>query len=158
MSKWLWLQTIAALVKVFRIFLFEKLDLVVLIIWWLLALALTLIMYWLDYRVAIGVLIVAFAGFPYARSVIRRLKPLLIRSGDLIEYAQPSDTLDNPFKTGIVVSAIPKEEVLKRRLFDVSMIEDYARFYLVMEQQKSKAIPYEWIVTIEVQELPIVTP
>jgi hypothetical protein len=157
MNSLLWLQMISALFKVFRIFLFEKFTLVMSITWWLIMLAAAVIFYWFDYRIAIFVVTTGILGHFWYRGWVQQFKPLLIKTGDLVEYAEPSASFDAAFSRGVVMSTIPHDEVLRRKLFDAEQVMEYERFYLVSTGKKSKAIPYEWIMQIEVEELPLPT-
>ena len=155
MNSLLWLQMMSALFKVFRIFLFEKYTLVMSMIWWFITAAAVLILYWFDGRVAAFLLIAGLLGYFWYRGWVQQFKPLLIKAGDLVEYAVPSASFDEAFSRGVVMSAIPHDEVLRRKLFDAEQVMEYECFFLVSTGKKSKAVPYEWIMQIEVEELPL---
>ncbi|MEA3373357.1 MAG: hypothetical protein U9Q62_06660 [Campylobacterota bacterium] len=155
MNKRAWLQTVAALFLVMRVVLFERFEQVVLYGWWLLIATGALIFYWLDYRVAVGVVVFGFLASSSAQKAMHSLKPVLLRSGDRIEYVLPDAELQEQFQQAVLISAIAKEEVAKRGLFDTEQIDEYLRFYLISSGKRTMAIPYEWIMGIEINDLPL---
>lgn len=155
MRKLVWLQTLFSLLLVMRVLLFEKYEEVVLYTWWLVVVIAAVIFYWLDYRVALGVIVFGFLAASWFRKSMQSLKPRLLRSGDRIEYVFPDAELSEQFRQAVMISPMPKEEVARRSLFDAGQIDEYSRFYLISAGKKNRVIPYEWIMGIEIGELPL---
>lgn len=153
MNKPAWLQTLASLILVIRVLLFEKYEQVVRYGWWLCITVTALIFYWFDYRVAIGVVIFGLLVSSLFQNAMQSLKPALLRSGDRIEYVSPEAEIREQFKQAVMIGPIAREEVAKRGLFDTVQIDEYATYYLISTGKKSRAIPYEWIMGIEISEL-----
>ncbi len=155
MSKKVWLQTTVAMFLVIRVVLFEKYEQTIKYLWWILTFTVALIFYWLDYRVTVAVVLIGFLSSSFIQKMMQSLKPLLLKSGDRVEYVKPDAELQEQFQQAGLISVIPKKEVLKRKLFDSEQIDEYDRFYLLAGKKKTFVIPYEWIIGIEISELPL---
>ena len=155
MNKPAWLQTMASLLLVMRVLLFEKYEQVMRYGWWLFIAVLALIFYWLDYRVAIGMVVLGVFMSALFQKAMQPLKSALLRCGDRVEYVTPDAELQEQFKQAVMIGPIAKEEVARRSLFKPEQIGEYEKFYLITAGKKSVAVPYEWIMGIEIGELPL---
>lgn len=138
-----------------RVVLFERFDEVIGFSWWLFVGSAALIFFWLDYRVALGIMVM---GMLFRQLVSRVLQPMrvkLLRSGDSIEFVQSDHELSEQFAKGILIGPIKADEAVKRKLFDGEHSEIYRAFFMVSTGKKNRVIPYEWIMGIELNELPL---
>lgn len=150
MHKFLWWQTLRSLIKVSRVIIFEKYGLFVFLLWWFMITVLALMVYWLDYRAAAVVLLSGLFLFPFFRRLMAAKKYLLLRNGDIVEYAsQDRGELVQKFETARLLQVLPKEHVVKRGMFDEAYSDLYTRYYLIRSETENSVIPYEWILGIE---------
>lgn len=137
-----------------RFVLFEKYSLVLMAIWWASAFVLALVFH--DIWRGSGLIIAAAAVVvkKHFYGFMAPLKPTLIRLGDRIEFAEDNgESIIQTFKSAKVVRRMRGEDAAKTGLFSEELIPLYSRFYLVELKDKNTVIPYEWIVSIDPEDL-----
>jgi hypothetical protein len=84
-------------------------------------------------------------------------KSKLIRVGDSVEFAEDQeDSYIQKFNSAKILQKMRGEDVLKTGLFSEELIPLYSHFYLVELDDKNAVIPYEWILSIDLVELPTI--
>lgn len=139
-----------------RVIVFEKYKRVVITIWWVTALAVGYLVNSLWCGSGFMVLAIAVA---MQRNYVRRMEQLksrLIRIGDRIEFAkEEEDGYVQQFESARVLRKMRGEDVAISGFFSDEMVPFYSHFYLVEMEDKNAIIPYEWILSIELDdELP----
>jgi len=137
-----------------RLVIFEKYSFVLMVLWWLFAFVLAFIARGL-YPGA-GLVVVGLAFFTQKRiyRYMERFKSGLIKIGDRIEFAEDTqNSYVQKFKTAKVLRKMRGEDVAITGLFDEELIPMYSHFYLVELEDKNVIIPYEWILSIDVEDL-----
>ena len=103
-------------------------------------------------------LIVAAAAFVVQKrfySFMAPFKSKFIRLGDRIEFAEDNgESTIQTFKSAKVLRRMRGEDVAKTGLFSEELMPFYSRFYLVELENKNAIIPYEWILSIDPEDLP----
>ena len=140
-----------------RLVMFEKFSFILMVVWWMMAFAVAF--------VARGLLsgsefILLAAAFLVQKRFYRLMEPLkanLIRVGDSVEFAEDQeDSYIQKFNSAKILRKMRGEDVLKTGLFSEELIPLYSHFYLVELDDKNAVIPYEWILSIDLVELPTV--
>lgn len=107
-----------------------------------------------------GIIILAIA-IVMQRNYVRwmeQFKSRLIRIGDRIEFAKEEEGgYVQQFESARVLRKMRGEDVAISGFFLDEMVPFYSHFYLVELDDKNAIIPYEWILSIELEdELPAV--
>ena len=140
-----------------RLVMFEKFTFILLVLWWVLA--------FITAFVARGLLsgsefLLLAAAYLLQKRFYRLMGPLkakLIRVGDSVEFAEDQeDSYIQKFNSAKILRKMRGEDVLKTGLFSEELIPLYSHFYLVELDDKNAVIPYEWILSIDLVELPTV--
>lgn len=101
--------------------------------------------------------VVLGAAFFLQKQFYRSTAPLkseLIRSGDRIEFAQDQEnSYIQKFQDGKVLRRMRGEDVVKTGLFEEELIPLYHHFYLVEMDDKNIVVPYEWVLSIDFEDL-----
>ena len=138
-----------------RLVMFEKFSFILMVVWWMMAFTVAF--------VARGLLsgsefILLAAAFLVQKRFYRWMEPSkskLIRVGDSVEFAEDQeDSYIQKFNSAKILRKIRGEDVLKTGLFSEELIPLYSHFYLVELDDKNAIIPYEWILSIDLVELP----
>ena len=97
------------------------------------------------------------AAFLVQKMFYRLMEPSkskLIRTGDRVEFAEDEEeSYIQKFKTGKILRKMRGEDVLKTGLFSEEMIPLYSHFYLVEMDDKNAIIPYEWVLSIDFEDV-----
>ena len=81
-------------------------------------------------------------------------KALLIRKGDRVEFAKDQqEGYVQKFESAKVLRKMRGEDVALSGLFDKELIALYSHFYLMEQEDKNIVVPYEWILSLEIEEL-----
>jgi hypothetical protein len=140
-----------------RLVMFEKFSFILMVVWWMMAFIVAF--------VARGLLsgsefILLAAAFLVQKRFYRWMEPSkskLIRVGDSVEFAEDQeDSYIQKFNSAKILRKMRGEDVLKTGLFSEELIPLYSHFYLVELDDKNAVIPYEWILSIDLVELPTI--
>ena len=140
-----------------RLVMFEKFSFILMVVWWMMAFTVAF--------VARGLLsgsefILLAAAFLVQKRFYRWMEPSkskLIRVGDSVEFAEDQeDSYIQKFNSAKILRKMRGEDVLKTGLFSEELIPLYSHFYLVELDDKNAVIPYEWILSIDLVELPTI--
>ena len=101
--------------------------------------------------------IVLAAAFLLQKQFYRLMEPSkskLIRVGDSVELADDQqESYIQKFDSGKILRKMRGEDVLKTGLFSEEMIPLYSHFYLVEMDDKNAIIPYEWVLSIDFEDV-----
>jgi len=103
----------------------------------------------------LGLLAVGIAFFlqRYVYRYMARYRPLLIKEGDLVEYAEDQQKgYIQKFNRGRVLRKMRSEDVAKSGGFPQEMIPLYSHFYIVSLEEKNVIIPFEWLLSLDFEE------
>ncbi len=101
------------------------------------------------------VLVIAFLLQKWFYRLMEPSKAKLICIDDSVEFAEDQeDSYIQKFKSGKVLRKMRGEDVALTGLFSEELIPLYSHFYLVELDDKNMVIPYEWILSIDLVELP----
>ena len=140
-----------------RLVMFEKFTFILLVLWWVMA--------FITAFVARGLLsgsefLLLAAAYLLQKRFYRLMGPSkskLIRVGDSVEFAEDQeDSYIQKFNSAKILRKMRGEDVLKTGLFSEELIPLYSHFYLVELDDKNAVIPYEWILSIDLVELPTI--
>jgi len=137
-----------------RLVIFEKYNFVLMVLWWLLIFALAFIARGLYPGAGLVVVGLAFFIQKHVYRYMERFKSGLINIGDHVEFAEDTqNSYVQKFKTAKVLRKMRGEDVAITGLFEEELIPMYSHFYLVELDDKNAIIPYEWILSIDVEDL-----
>ncbi len=138
-----------------RLVIFEKYSLILRMLWWLVAFALAFVARVLYMGSEFVVLVIAFLLQKWFYRLMEPSKAKLICIDDSVEFAEDQeDSYIQKFKSGKVLRKMRGEDVALTGLFSEELIPLYSHFYLVELDDKNMVIPYEWILSIDLVELP----
>ena len=138
-----------------RLVMFEKFTFILMVLWWVLA--------FITAFVARGLLsgsefLILAAAYLLQRRFYRLMEPSkskLIRIGDSVEFAEDQqESYIQKFESGKILRKMRGEDVALTGLFSEELIPFYSHFYLVELDDKNVIVPYEWILSIDLVELP----
>jgi hypothetical protein len=136
-----------------RIVLFETYISAVTLLWWMLVGFVAIVAFLAHWAAGAVVLLFGALLFRRAKALMLTYRYRLIRRGDRVEYALPeADALAEQFATAKVLQYLRREDVSKTSLFDPELLPFYSHFYLVKTGKKNGIIPFEWIVSIELDD------
>jgi len=140
-----------------RLVMFEKYAFILLILWWVLAFSVAFVSRALLSGSEFIVIAIAFLIQKRFYRWVEPLKSKLICIGDNVEFAEDQeDSYIQKFESGKILRKMCGEDVVKTGLFSEELISLYSHFYLVELDDKNAVIPYEWILSIDLIELPTV--
>jgi len=143
-------------VVVTRVMVFEKFTPLFFFFYLLCALSLSLLVSVVHWGAGIGILLICLVLFTKVFKYTQFLKRALIRKGDRVEYADPTETDGKEmFKKAEVVLKMRPQEVLKTKLISAELMEDNKHFYLVKVNEDVKVIAYDWIIGLSPEILDI---
>ncbi len=153
-KKLFWLYVTSMWLSI-RLVMFEKFSFILLVVWWVMA----FIVAFVARSVLSGSeFIVLAAAFLLQKRFYRLMEPSkskLIRIGDSVEFAEDQqESYIQKFESGKIVRKMRGVDVAKTGLFSEEMIPLYSHFYLVELEAKNVIGPYEWILSIDLIELP----
>lgn len=138
-----------------RLVIFEKFSFILMVIWWVLAFTMAFVS---RSFLSGSEFVVLAAAFWLQKRFYRLMEPLkskLIRVGDSVEFAEDQeDSYIQKFESGKILRKMCGEDVALTGLFSKELIPFYSHFYLVELDDKNAIIPYEWILSIDLVELP----
>jgi len=138
-----------------RLVMFEKYSFILLVLWWLMAFTVAFVTRTLLSGSEFIVLAAAFLLQKRFYRLAEPLKAKLIRVGDNVEFADDQvDSYIQKFESGKILQKMRGEDVVKTGLFSEELIPFYSHFYLVELEDKNAIIPYEWVLSIDLLELP----
>ncbi len=155
-KKLFWLYVTSMWLSI-RLVMFEKFSFILLVVWWVMA----FIVAFVARSVLSGSeFIVLAAAFLLQKRFYRLMEPSkskLIHVGDSVEYAEDQqESYIQKFKSGKILRKMRGEDVVQTGLFSEDLIPLYSHFYLIEMEDKNAIIPYEWILSIDLVELPSV--
>lgn len=137
-----------------RLVMFEKFSFILLVVWWMLAFAAAFAARGLYSGSEFVVLAAAFLLQKRFYRMMEPSKSRLIRIGDRVEFAQDEqESYIQKFETGKILRKMRGEDVLKTGLFSEELIPMYSHFYLVEMDDKNAVIPYEWVLSIDFEDV-----
>lgn len=152
-KKLFWLY-ITSMWRSLRLVLFEKYTLALTVIWWVSAFVLAFVVHGLWIGSGFIVLAVAFLLQKRFYGFMASSKSKLIRIGDRVEFAEDQEeSYIQKFKSAKVLRKMRNEDVAKTGLFSEELIPFYSHFYLVEMEDKNAVIPYEWILSIDLEDV-----
>ncbi len=137
-----------------RLVLFEKYTLVLTVLWWVLAFVVAFVLH--GFWSGSGFIALAVAFFLQKRfyRFMEPSKSKLIRIGDRVEFAEDQeDSYIQKFKSAKILRKMRGEDVAMTGLFSEDLIPFYSHFYLVEMDDKNAIIPYEWILSIDLEDV-----
>ena len=152
-KKLLWLY-VSSMSRSIRLVIFEKYNFVLMLLWWLLVFVLAFITR--SLYPGAGLVVVGLAFFTQKRvyRFMERYKSGLIKIGDYVEFAEDMEnSYIQKFKTAKILRKMRGEDVVITGLFDEVLIPMYTHFYLVEMKDKNIIIPYEWVLSIDMEGL-----
>ncbi|MGB5966108.1 MAG: hypothetical protein WBF77_07710 [Sulfurimonadaceae bacterium] len=139
-----------------RLVLFEKYALVLTVLWWGLAFVLAFVLHGFGNGSEFIVLAIAFLVQKRFYRFMEPSKSKLIRVGDRVEFAEDQEEgYIQKFKSAKVLRKMRGEDVAMTGLFSEELIPYYSHFYLIEMDDKNAVIPYEWILSIDLDVEPI---
>ncbi len=150
---WLYMSSMGLSI---RLVLFEKYTFVLMVLWWVMAfvVAFTAHAYWKG-----SGLVVIGAAFFLQKRFYRFMEPAkarLIHIGDRVEFAEDQEnSYIQVFKSAKVLRKMRGEDVAMTGLFSEELIPLFSHFYLVEMDDENTVIPYEWILSIDLDVHPI---
>lgn len=137
-----------------RLVLFEKYAFVLMVLWWLAAFILAFVLRAVWSGSEFIVLAAAYVVQKRFYKWMEPLKSTLIRIGDKVEFAEDQqNSYIQQFKSGKILRKMRGEDVAMTGLFSEELIPLYHHFYLVQMEEKNLIIPYEWILSIDMDDL-----
>lgn len=137
-----------------RLVLFEKYAFVLTVLWWLLAFSVAFGVHGFGNGSEFVVLAIAFFLQKHVYRLLDPLKAKLIYVGDTVEFAEDQEnSYIQKFSMAKVLRKMRGEDVAKTGLFSEELIPFYSHFYLVELDDKNAIIPYEWILSIDLDEV-----
>ena len=141
---------------VLRVMAFEKFNALFFLFYLLSALSISLVLAMLHWGAGIVFIVLSLVGFMKVLHSVQFLKRSLIRKGDKIEYADPSEDDDKKmFKRAVVILKMRFDEALKTKLIAEELMEDNRHFYLVKVEDDVSVVAYDWIIGISTDILDI---
>ena len=151
--KLFWLY-VTSMWRTIRLIMFEKFSFILLVVWWMLAFAAAFVARGLYSGSEFVVLAAAFLVQKMFYRLMEPSKSKLIRTGDRVEFAEDEEeSYIQKFETGKILRKMRGEDVLKTGLFSEEMIPLYSHFYLVEMDDKNAIIPYEWVLSIDFEDV-----
>ena len=152
-KKLLWLYA-RSLSRSIRLVMFEKYSFILMVLWWLLTFIVAFVMRSLYPGAGLVVVGLAFFAQKYVYRYMERFKSLLIHTGDYVEFVEElQESYVQQFKTAKVLRKMRGEDVAKTGLFDETLIPMYRHFYLVEMKDENVIVPYEWILSLDMEGL-----
>jgi hypothetical protein len=137
-----------------RIVLFEKYVPAVTLLWWMLVGIGAVCAFLVHWIAGSALFVFGVLLFRKVKALMLKYRYRLIRRGDRVEYALPdADALAEQFATASVLQYLRREDVAHTSLFDPELLPFYSHYYLVKTGKKNSVIPYEWIVSIELDDV-----
>jgi len=149
------LAYLRSLLLAFRVIAFEKTDAAAAAVW--LPLALLIVLPSVLHSAAAGTAALAAAAalFFGMRFWARRNRFRLIRTADRVEFADvdagDADERRQRFATGVVLRRLESEAAGRMQGYSAELMEESRCFFLVASAQKTRIVPFEWIVGIEIE-------
>jgi len=132
---------------VLRVMAFEKFTPLFFLFYVLTVLSVSLILSIVHWGIGIGFILIALVVFTKILNNVQFLKRSLIRKGDKVEYADPSENDEKKmFKKAEVVLKMRFDEAMKTKLISNEFMEDNQHFYLVKVGEEVSVIAYDWII------------
>ncbi len=154
MNKKLFWLYVTSMWRTIRLIVFEKFSFILLVVWWMLAFAAAFVARGLYSGSEFVVLAAAFLVQKRFYRLMEPSKSKLIRIGDRVEFAEnEEESYIQKFETGKILRKMRGEDVLKTGLFSEEMIPLYSHFYLVEMDDKNAIIPYEWVLSIDFEDV-----
>jgi len=152
-KKLLWLY-VSSLSRSIRLVIFERYNFVLMVVWWLLAFGLAFITRSLYPGAGLLVVGLAFFTQKYVYRFMERFKSGFIKTGDYVEFVDDTEnSYVQKFKTAKVLRKMRGVDVVITGLFDEALIPMYTHFYLVEMKDKNIIVPYEWVLSIDMEGL-----
>ena len=152
LPKFGWLLYLRSITLALRVILFDTYSGVVTFAWWLFVLLAAVVSGMLHWGAAAGCIGVGVLLYrPFLSWMLSKRRHLL-RKGDLVEYTVASETETPSFSRGRILYAMRPEDVAKTSLFTKGEAGFYEYFYLLSTAEKNYAVPYEWIMAIEIDD------
>ena len=127
--------------------MFEKFTHLFLFFYLLCALTISLLFSVIHWGAGIISIVLALLLFTRVLSKVQFLRRSLIRKGDKVEYADPTENEDKEiFKKAEIVLKMRPDEVKKTKLISDELMEDNKHFYLVKVGEDVSVIAYDWII------------
>lgn len=137
-----------------RLVLFEKYTFVLTLFWWILAFIAAFAVHSFKNGSEFVVLGIAFFLQKHVYRFLAPLKSKLIYVGDRVEFAEDQEnSYIQKFKSAKVLRKMRGEDVARTGLFSEELIPLYSHFYLVELEDKNAIIPYEWILSIDLEDV-----
>jgi len=137
-----------------RLVLFEKYTFVLMLIWWSLAFVVAFAVHGFGNGSEFIALGIAFFLQKHVYRLLDPFKARLINIGDRVEFAEDQEnSYIQKFNNAKVLRKMRGEDVAKTGLFAEELIPFYSHFYLVELDDKNVIIPYEWILSIDLDEV-----
>ncbi len=153
-KKLFWLYITSMWLSV-RIVLFEKYAFVLMLVWWVPSFILAFAVRPLYSGSEFIVLGVAFLLRKRFYLSMANTRARWIRRGDWVEFVEDGhEGYIQVFKHGKVLRKMRGEDVALTGLFEKELIPVYSHFYLLEMEEKNIIVPYEWIVSIELKDVP----
>ena len=138
-----------------RLVMFEKFTFILMVLWWVMAFIVAFVARGLLSGSEFAVLAVAFLLQKRFYRLMEPSKSKLIRIGDSVEFAEDQqESYIQKFESGKILRKMRGEDVALTGLFSEELIPFYSHFYLVELDDKNVIVPYEWILSIDLVELP----
>jgi len=135
---------------------FEKFTALFFFFYLLSALSVALVLSLIHWGVGVFTLVLALIVFKKTLENVQFLKRALIRKGDRVEYADPTEEDDkHMFKKADVVLKMRPAEVEKTKLISSELIQDNKHFYLVRAGEDVNVIAFDWIIGLSPEILEI---
>jgi len=152
----LWLQYLRSVVLALRIVAFEKSDEAAAVVWTALSLPLLITSFVYSLGDGFATLVAVWFLFFIFRKWARRNRFRLIRTADRVEFAD-AETDENDYRqrflTGVVLRRMGIEDVKRSGEYDTELMEGGSRFFLVRSPERTRIVPAERIVGIELDSL-----
>jgi len=152
-KKLFWLY-VTSLWRSIRLVMFEKFSFILLVVWWLMAFSVAFVARGLLSGSEFIVLAIAFLLQKRFYRFMAPSKAKLIRIGDDVEFAEDQEnSYVQKFQSGRVLQKMRGVDVAKTGLFSEELIPLYSHFYLVELKDKNVVVPYEWILSIDFEDV-----
>jgi len=150
-----WLRFIRMLTLLFRAYVFENYRLFVMLVWSAFILFFAAIASVISWIFALIIVLVGVGLFTKVVRFAQRYKHRLVRKGDIVEYALIDESsMIQQFARTKVRYPLTQKEMRLTSLFAPEDVGYYQHFFLVEAGEKSIAIAFEWITSIETQLVP----
>ena len=138
-----------------RTVVFAQFNLSMKVLWGVMVSILALLGYAVSVWVMISVLLLGALLYRKFFALASKGRYRLVKKNDRIEYA-PADeeSMFQEFRIATVREHMRKEALAGGQLFDPDQLKYYTHFFLISDSEKSRLIPFEWIISIEVDETP----